>query len=223
MRKVVLYLLGALCSISLAAQDEVAGVIIDAAGSPAKNVKLRLNGLIKATKTNAKGIFKLKKIMENDTLLVYPSEELIVKIPLRPNVFLSLQLTEYSLHCKCDTTTVTYMYQRAPKISYSSNIITQRQIQNLSPTNLIELLRGRVPGLQIQQMDGASKASIRGGVSSMSLNTEPLFVIGSSQYETLESANNAISVDNIREVEIKKDGSEFGMKGANGVIIVRTK
>lgn len=218
-----MYLLGAICSISLAAQSEVTGIIIDASGKPVKNIKLRLNGLIKTTKTNSKGAFILKKVMENDTLLIYPSEELMTKIPIQPNSFLSLQLSEYSLRCKCDTVTVTYMYQQAPEISYSSSVITQRQILDFSPTNLIELLRGRVPGLQIQQMDGTSKAAIRGGMSSMSLNTEPLFIIGGSQYETLESANNAISVDNIREVEVKKDGSEYGMKGANGVIIVRTK
>ena len=114
------------------------------------------------------------------------------------------------------------MYQLTPKTTYSSSIITLRQIQDYSPSNLIELLRGRIPGLQIQEMNGTSKASIR-GVSSMSLNTEPLFIIGGTQYDSLESANNAISIDNIREVEVKKDGSEYGMKGANGIIIIRTK
>ena len=114
------------------------------------------------------------------------------------------------------------MYQPAPKITYSSNIITQRQIIEYAPNSLIELLRGKIAGLQIQQMDGTAKASIR-GVSSMSLNTEPLFIIGGTQYETLESANNAVSVEDIKEVEVKKDGSEYGMKGANGVIIIRIK
>ena len=32
-----------------------------------------------------------------------------------------------------------------------------------------------------------------------------------------------LSVEDIKEVEVKKDGSEYGMKGANGVIIIRIK
>lgn len=222
MKKIALYALGSLFALSAMAQEGVTGVVVNAAGTPVKNMKYRLNGLIKFSKTNSKGTFKFKRVLEGDTLLIYSSEEQMAKIPLRPNTLLSIQLGDNFLRCKCDTTTVIYRYQVAPKIAYSSSIITFRQIQEFSPSNLIELLRGKIPGLQIQEMSGTSKASIR-GVSSMSLNTEPLFIIGGTQYDSLESANNAISIDNILEVEVKKDGSEFGMKGANGVIIIKTR
>ena len=58
------------------------------------------------------------------------------------------------------------------------------------------------------------------GSSSFALSTEPLFIVGGTEYNSLEEANNAVSVEDIREVEIKKDGSEYGMKGANGAIVV---
>lgn len=222
MKALIVYLIGIFCSISIVAQDEVTGVVFDVSGKPVKNVKMRLTGLIKSNKTNSKGAFHLRKILKNDTLMVYPTDDLVAKIPLRPNTFLSLQLNKHFVRCTCDSSTISYMYQPAPKITYSSNIITQRQIIEYAPNSLIELLRGKIAGLQIQQMDGTAKASIR-GVSSMSLNTEPLFIIGGTQYETLESANNAVSVEDIKEVEVKKDGSEYGMKGANGVIIIRIK
>jgi hypothetical protein len=222
MRKLIMCLIGVLSSLVIAAQDNVEGVISDASGKPVKGIKIRLNGLFKTSKTNSKGVFRLKRILEGDTLLIYPTEEQIVRIPIKPDMSLSLQLGDHSLSCRYGTNTVTYMFQQAPKINYSNNIITRRQIIEFAPNNLIELLRGRIAGLQIQEMGGTAKASIR-GVSSMSLNTEPLFIIGGTQYETLEAANNAISIEDIMEVEVKKDGSEYGMKGANGVIIIKMR
>ena len=222
MRKLIMCLIGVLSSLVIAAQDNVEGVISDASGKPVKGIKIRLNGLFKTSKTNSKGVFRLKRILEGDTLLIYPTEEQIVRIPIKPDMSLSLQLGDHSLSCRYGTNTVTYMFQQAPKINYSNNIITRRQIIEFEPNNLIELLRGRIAGLQIQEMGVTAKASIR-GVSSMSLNTEPLFIIGGTQYETLEAANNAISIEDIMEVEVKKDGSEYGMKGANGVIIIKMR
>ena len=210
MRKLIMCLIGVLSSLVIAAQDNVEGVISDASGKPVKGIKIRLNGLFKTSKTNSKGVFRLKRILEGDTLLIYPTEEQIVRIPIKPDMSLSLQLGDHSLSCRYGTNTVTYMFQQAPKII------------EFAPNNLIELLRGRIAGLQIQEMGGTAKASIR-GVSSMSLNTEPLFIIGGTQYETLEAANNAISIEDIMEVEVKKDGSEYGMKGANGVIIIKMR
>lgn len=222
MRKLIMCLIGVLSSLAIAAQGNVEGVINDASGKPVKGIKIRLNGLFKTSKTNSKGVFRLKRILEGDTLLIYPTEEQIVRIPIKPDMSLFLQLGDHSLSCRYGTNTVTYMFQQAPKVNYSNNIITRRQIIEFAPNNLIELLRGRIAGLQIQEMGGTAKASIR-GVSSMSLNTEPLFIIGGTQYETLEAANNAISIEDIMEVEVKKDGSEYGMKGANGVIIIKMR
>ena len=222
MRKLIMCLIGVLSSLVIAAQGNVEGVISDTSGQPVKGIKIRLNGLFKTSKTNSKGVFRLKRILEGDTLLIYPTEEQIVRIPIKPDMSLFLQLGDHSLSCRYGTNTVTYMFQQAPKVNYSNNIITRRQIIEFAPNNLIELLRGRIAGLQIQEMGGTAKASIR-GVSSMSLNTEPLFIIGGTQYETLEAANNAISIEDIMEVEVKKDGSEYGMKGANGVIIIKMR
>lgn len=222
MKRIIISIVCLVWCFGMTAQNGIDGVVCDTEGKPMKGIKIRLNGLIKAEKTSSKGNFRIKKVIEGDTLLVYPSENLVARIPIRSGAFLSLQLCKEFLRCKHEDNWVSYMYQPAPKVSYSSNVITYRQIQEYAPNSLVELLRGKIAGLQIQEVEGESKASIR-GVSSMSLNTEPLFIIGGSQYETLEAANNAVAVEDIREVEVKKDGSEFGMKGANGVIIVRTK
>ena len=100
------------------------------------------------------------------------------------------------------TKTITCMYQEIPEQTYNSNIITYERIRQLDVNNLIDLLRGNIAGLQIYS-NGQMKASIRGS-SSFALSTEPLFIVGGTEYNSLEEANNAVSVEDIREVEIKK-------------------
>ena len=78
MRKLIMCLIGVLSSLVIAAQGNVEGVISDASGKPVKGIKIRLNGLFKTSKTNSKGVFRLKRILEGDTLLIYPTEEQIV-------------------------------------------------------------------------------------------------------------------------------------------------
>ena len=87
---------------------------------------------------------------------------------------------------------------------------------------MVELLRGNVAGLRIYEEGGTAKASLRNSTS-FELSTEPLFIIDQTEYETLETANNSISIEDIKEVRIIKDGSGYGMKGANGVIMIKTK
>ena len=88
-----------------------------------------------------------------------------------------------------------------------------------SPRDLIELLRGRVAGLDIGP-DGSAK--IR-GTSSILLSSEPLVVLDGVSIGTLQDANNMISVYDIQTVSVLKEGSIYGSRGANGVILITTK
>ena len=209
MKHRILILLSAiLISLVGTAQDNVAGVILNEKGKPAKKIKMRVKGRMKILSTSSKGIFELDNVKTGDTLLVYPTY--------------TIHLGKNSLRYATNDKTITCMYQEIPEQTYNSNIITYERIRQLDVNNLIDLLRGNIAGLQINYSNGQMKASIRGS-SSFALSTEPLFIVGGTEYNSLEEANNAVSVEDIREVEIKKDGSEYGMKGANGVIIIRIK
>ena len=204
------------------AQESVTGVILDSKGKPAKRINMLLKGRMKMTTSSSKGTFELKNVKEGDTLYVYPNRKLMTAVPMLGSPTCTIHLGENSLRYAYESKTIICMYKVIPKPTYNSNIITYEQIQQLDANNLVDLLRGRISGLQIDYSDGKMKATIRGG-SSFSLNTEPLFIISGAEYNSLEEANNSVAVKDIREVEVKKDGSEYGMKGANGVIIIRTK
>lgn len=204
------------------AQNRVEGVVLNEKGKPAKRIRMHIKGKGKIISTTSKGTFELNNASPGDTLYVYPNRKLMAVVPLSEEKNYTFHLRKNDLRYIVDGKTNICLYKPIARPSYNSNIITYEQIQQIEAGNLTELLRGKVAGLQINYADGKPKASIR-GASSMSLNTEPLFIVDGTEYTTLEDANNSVSIEDIREIEVKKDGSEYGMKGANGVIIIKMK
>ena len=222
MKKKLLFFYLLLLSFPSMAKDGYQGIIVDASDNPMKGIRVNIVGLFKYRKTNANGIFTFNKVFENDTLMVYYNDKKAVKIPIDP--VHSPKITLYDQYASCATSvdTTKYLYQPVTKKAYNNDIITERQIKERTPKDLVEILRGNIAGLRIIQDGGIAKASLRNSTS-FELNTEPLFIIDHSEYETLEAANNSVSPEDIKEITVIKDGNGYGMKGANGVIIITTK
>ncbi len=222
MRKLLFLLFLAVISIGITAKNGFQGTLLDNNGQPLKGIRINLLGTFNYKKTNSNGIFKFKKIFQEDTLMIFINEKEVVKIPVSSLGSPIITLDKKYASCTVGNDTITYLYQPAPDVTFNNNVITQRQIRERAPRDLIELLRGNVAGLRIYEDGGTSKASLRAS-SSFELSTEPLFIIDHSEYESLESANNSISIEDIEEVKIIKDGGGYGMKGANGVILITTR
>ena len=107
---------------------------------------------------------------------------------------------------------------------------TTTAIQRVSPderelesyNNIIDYLRGRVPGLSIGYSDGVGMPEITiRGKNSINASTQPLFVVDGAQFDDIMWVN----PHDIATVDVIKDGSAamYGVRGANGVIIITTK
>ena len=83
--------------------------------------------------------------------------------------------------------------------------------------NIYDYLRGRVPGVQVV---GNSSIRIRGAGAPNS-NPEPLIIVDGVETSDISDLN----PNDVASVEILKDGTAalYGMRGANGVIIIKTK
>jgi TonB-dependent SusC/RagA subfamily outer membrane receptor len=82
--------------------------------------------------------------------------------------------------------------------------------------DIYDMIRGRVPGVEV------SGKSIRiRGSNSLNVSTEPLFVLDGVIVRTIDQ----VSPDNVKSIEILKgpDATEYGTRGSNGVIIIKTK
>lgn len=104
-----------------------------------------------------------------------------------------------------------------------STIDVQQLLKTTHATSLSELLVGRVAGLSIQRSStgGEATANIRGQRSIMGSN-EPLVVVDGMAMGELSQVDQMIDLRTIKTVDVVKEGSMYGSRGANGVIVITT-
>ena len=109
----------------------------------------------------------------------------------------------------------------------SAAAVSSDQIQQ-SPGDPIEkLLMARSPGVWVgRASDGSLAVRIRGGSSLMG-NNEPLYILDGSPFTPgPEGALTGINPYDIESIKVLKNAAEismYGARGANGVIIIKTK
>lgn len=64
-------------------------------------------------------------------------------------------------------------------------------------------------------------ANIR-GINSINSGTEPLIVVDGMAYDSFAVVNSFLDVNTIQSIQVQKDGGLYGIRGANGVIIITT-
>ena len=89
------------------------------------------------------------------------------------------------------------------------------------------MLEGRVAGVDVQRTpDGGIAVRIR-GASSFNGNTQPLYIIDGMPIEPGPGGSlTGISIADIESIKVLKDAASltlYGSRGANGVIIIKTK
>ncbi len=130
------------------------------------------------------------------------------------------------------------------EISGAMQSINTREFEGLSVSSVDDALQGRLAGLDIVNASGdlgsGSSMRIRGS-GSINSNSTPLIVLNDIPYEshvddgTFDYANatqeqfaNLLSInpEDIEEITVLKDGASaaiYGSRGANGVIMIKTK
>ena len=111
--------------------------------------------------------------------------------------------------------------------SIASTTVTAETIESRPNASFAQTLQGQVAGLNIVtntgQPGGNSLINLR-GVSSISGNTEPLFIIDGVPVD--EDNFRSLNPNDIASLSVLKDAgatSIYGNRGANGVIIIKTK
>ena len=113
-----------------------------------------------------------------------------------------------------------------PSSPPAANILTAEDIERSPGVSLEELLVARIPGLTLARAsDGHVAIHIR-GTSTVHGLKEPLVVLDGIPLEQSSGGLRAINVHDIASIEVLKDGvstAMYGVRGANGVIIVKSK
>ena len=89
--------------------------------------------------------------------------------------------------------------------------------ETVTYSNMYDYLRGRVAGVTVTP---DNKIIIR-GLNSINGSSDPLILVDGAEVTDLSTINPS----DVRSVDVIKDGSSsiYGMRGANGVIIITTR
>ncbi|WP_052444765.1 TonB-dependent receptor [Flammeovirga sp. OC4] len=201
----------------------VSGVVKDEMGESLPGVSILIKGTTKGTITHFDGSYKLS-VNTNDVLVYsfigYKSKEVVVGTQSVIDIVLSLdeELLE-------EVVVVGYGVQKKQSIVGAIETTpTEDLLESGGATNMTSALTGRVAGMTVMETTsepGQNEAQILiRGRSSWNDNSPLILVDG------VERSFNDIDPNEVESISVLKDASAtavFGVKGANGVILVTSK
>jgi TonB-dependent starch-binding outer membrane protein SusC len=116
----------------------------------------------------------------------------------------------------------------APSPAPSASTITAEELARTPIETPEKALMGRFPGVNVEyKADGGLVVRIRGGSSSLMGNNAPLYIVDGQPVATeADGSLKGINPNDIESIKVLKDAastSMYGARGANGVIIIKTK
>ncbi len=221
-------------SLSAFAQSgQVTGTVTDAGdGTTLPGASVVVKGTVTGTVTDINGKYSIS-VSPNATLVFsfvgYESQEVLVQPNTVVNIALQMQSTALS-----EFVVIGYGVQKKGDATGSVVAVDSKEFNKGSIVNPVELVSGKIAGVQITNGGGApgegSTIRIRGG-SSLSASNDPLFVIDGVPVdnEGISGQRNPLNSINPADIEtftVLKDASAtaiYGSRASNGVIIITTK
>ena len=200
--------------ILLAQNDTLVGVLRDISDKIIKRYPVTLG----TVKTNKHGVFTIPGANLNDTLFVtIKKTRNVVKVPVNGYNYITITLENSTFNAKRsfepDEALKEIMERERNKI-VSSSVMNKEEIQKTGCRDLYCLLR-RMSGITFA--DGSVR--IRASVS-LNSPSDPLVVVDGIPMDL--SVLNTIPVEDVSELKVLKDAGEYGVRGANGAIVIKT-
>ena len=211
-----------LYAITLSAQNEVKGVIIDKSTDfPIIGATVLIKDTSIGTTTDFDGNFILPNVPDGATLvfsyLGFVSQELVVN-----NNDISIYL-EPSISELDEVVLVGYGTQAKKEVTGAVSVLGSKDIEKLNPVRVEQAMQGQVAGVTVTSASGSpgSGSNIRIRGISTNGDSRPLIMVDGNIIEDLS----VINPNDIKSINILKDATAgiYGVQGANGVILIETK
>lgn len=196
------------------------GQIVDANDKPIKKAEVWITDSKKRIKTNKKGQFGLLNVNSGDTLKVFITNRVyFVPIGDKKSMLIHLMGEGVRAEESKELADMGFGLVKKSTSSRSSNHFTGEELRQTGETGLLDALKGMVPGLNVSSTYiGSNESASFGGPSSLHASSAPVYVVDGNVVQSLSG----MSVYQIDYVEITKDASMYGARGASGAIIVKT-
>lgn len=224
------------------AQSKITGTVTSADdGSGIPGVSVQIKGTSKGTQTDADGKYAIEA-SSNQTLVFSFVGMVSKEVAVGNKTVLNVALESDSRTLSEVIVTAQGIQRERKALGYAATTVATKDIANKPETDLGRALMGRTPGIQIASSSGltgsGTKINIR-GISSISGNTQPLWIVDGVPINTAANENNSFIEGNItptRSLDIDPNNIEnisilrglsattlYGSAGRNGVILVTTK
>ncbi|WP_331967180.1 SusC/RagA family TonB-linked outer membrane protein [Chitinophaga sp.] len=204
----------------------VLGKVMDHTGNPLPMATVKLLPLRKGTITDENGNFIFESVAPGEYTLEITSigfENFILQIEVAPDRPQNLGLLPMRLAVAklTEIAVVNTGYQRLPRerAAGSFSVVKQATLDKRSNYNIQTYLEGQVPGL-LTNSDGSM--TIR-GQSTLRADKAPLIVVDGFPIERDLSTINPNDVESITVLKDASAASIWGVRAANGVIVIQTK
>lgn len=117
-----------------------------------------------------------------------------------------------------------YSAQKKADLTGAVSVIKISDVENVSSSNIMQSLTGRVAGMQVQSSgapDGGATIRIR-GIGTLG-NNDPLYIIDGVPSKRSMNELNSNDIESIQVLKDASSSSIYGSRAANGVIIITTK
>lgn len=234
-------LFGALLLVSQQMFSQIKGKVSDANGAPISGVTIIEKGTNNGVLSNFDGMYQIKIQKEQEAVLVYSFIGMETQeIPVAGKITINVTMKETTTVLE-EVVVVGYGEQKKATVTGAITSVSAKDLIKSPVGSITTAMAGRLPGLITMQRSGLPGAEspilrIR-GVSTLN-GANPLIIVDgierASGYvpEGEGSASGGISgyeqinPNDIESISILKDASAtavYGVRGANGVIIITTK
>ena len=189
------------------------GLIITEQGYGVQKMKVQVKGRNSHTVSDKQGRFGLTDV-PGDAVLSFSYKKIKFELPVNGRRSMRVILVDGSVLNAEESQELIdtgYGHVKRREQTSRSGVITGDELRSMGQMDLQEALLGAVPGLQLVN----GELTLRGSTSINASNAPLIFVDG---METTTLSN--VSINQVESVSVSRDGSMYGARGANGVILI---
>ncbi|HUZ57941.1 MAG TPA: TonB-dependent receptor [Hanamia sp.] len=211
--------------LQLFAQSKIiSGTVTGTDGLPISGVSVQVKGGSAGTATDSSGNFSLNVSNPNATLVISSLGYISQNIGLAGRSNISIELKGAEAKELNQVVVVGYGTQRKIDVTGAISHVDGNQLAKQPVLTLTQALQGKVAGVQITSsgQPGSSPQVVIRGAGSILGGANPLYIVDGIWTDDITNINTS----DILSVDVLKDASAcsiYGVRGANGVILITTK
>ncbi len=234
-------LLALIVHISYAQEKTVSGTVTDQSGLPLPGVNILVRGTTTGTQTDFDGNYSISASQGETLVFTYIGQKTVSMVIGSDNT-INVQMEDDATALEEVVVTSLGLKRESRSLGYSVAKVDGDQIAQRAETDAVRAMQGKMPGVNIVGAGGApgqsTKINIR-GMSSLTGNTQPLFVVdgvpfdnsvnndqGAAQNTVFSSRAFDLDPNSIESISVLKGAAAsalYGSRATNGVVLITTK